>query len=224
MSNKKAQEDNKASNEKGEVKVSMKKSKVNPAVRNFIIVIVGIVLILCLCLSAYLIDMYRKNAQKPVPQDSQTSNQINKNNDAGSNGQTTSDTNTGAKGSESAIPQTSEGTATPAPQPAPAPSISSEAASTVNTGHSPSGYQKFTNNLKDIENTGVWKATQYSQGDIVSHTYVVQRGDTLWQIAKAYYGSGTQWKKILNANSNKIGFLKNGQQALIFPNQVLNLP
>ena len=31
--------------------------------------------------------------------------------------------------------------------------------------------------------------------------YVVQKGDTLWSIARKYYGKRRYWKKIWNANS-----------------------
>jgi TP901 family phage tail tape measure protein len=32
--------------------------------------------------------------------------------------------------------------------------------------------------------------------------HTVKKGDTLWDIAKAFYGSGTEWKKIYEANAN----------------------
>lgn len=50
-------------------------------------------------------------------------------------------------------------------------------------------------------------------------TYVVQRGDTLWAIAKKYYGNGAQYPKIFNANRDKI---KNPN--LIYPGQQLVIP
>lgn len=49
--------------------------------------------------------------------------------------------------------------------------------------------------------------------------YVVVKGDTLWAIAKKYYGSGSQYKKIFNANKDKI---KNPN--LIYPGQKLVIP
>jgi nucleoid-associated protein YgaU len=95
----------------------------------------------------------------------------------------------------------------------------------------------FTQNLPDTnaaETAGVsdskmaekstWTATDYSQGDISKGGYTVKSGDTLWEIAEAVYGDGTQWINILNANSNSIDYLPNGQQALIFPGQVLQIP
>ena len=50
-------------------------------------------------------------------------------------------------------------------------------------------------------------------------THVVQPGDTLWAIAKKYYGNGNQYTKIYNANKDKI---KNPN--LIYPGQKLVIP
>jgi len=69
-----------------------------------------------------------------------------------------------------------------------------------------------------------WVANDYQEGDIQGGSYTVVEGDTLWEIAEAAYGDGTQWNKILEANSSNIGYLPNGQQALIRPDQVLVLP
>jgi nucleoid-associated protein YgaU len=69
-----------------------------------------------------------------------------------------------------------------------------------------------------------WVATDYQEGDISGPTYTVKSGDTLWEIAEAVYGSGYEWHKILDANSDDIGYLPNGSQALIIPGQVLTLP
>ncbi len=69
-----------------------------------------------------------------------------------------------------------------------------------------------------------WVATDYTEGDISGSSYTVKTGDTLWEIAEARYGNGSQWTKILDANSSDIGFLANGQQALIVSGQTLVLP
>jgi len=53
----------------------------------------------------------------------------------------------------------------------------------------------------------------------VSRTYTVRTGDCLWTIAKRYYGNGNKWKKIYNANRNKI---KNPN--LIYTGQRLVIP
>jgi nucleoid-associated protein YgaU len=94
---------------------------------------------------------------------------------------------------------------------------------TIRTGHSAEGLQKSIETQQNIESSGIWQATQYSKGDIERKTYVVQLGDTLWQIANAYYGDGSNWIKILENNKESIGYLPNGEQALIIPGQVLNL-
>lgn len=50
-------------------------------------------------------------------------------------------------------------------------------------------------------------------------TYTVVKGDCLWNIAKKFYGNGSQYTKIYNANTDKI---KNPN--LIYPGQVLVIP
>lgn len=49
--------------------------------------------------------------------------------------------------------------------------------------------------------------------------YTVRSGDCLWNIAKRFFGNGSQYTKIYNANRDKI---KNPN--LIYPNQVLWIP
>jgi len=50
-------------------------------------------------------------------------------------------------------------------------------------------------------------------------THTVVKGESLWAIAKKYYGNGAQYKKIFDANRDKI---KN--QDLIYPGQVFVIP
>lgn len=50
-------------------------------------------------------------------------------------------------------------------------------------------------------------------------TYTVKPGDCLWNIAKAFYGNGSKYTKIYEANKDKIR-----NPNLIFPNQVLTIP
>lgn len=50
-------------------------------------------------------------------------------------------------------------------------------------------------------------------------TYTIVKGDTLWGIAKRFYGSGSQYNKIYNANKGKV---KNPN--LIYPGMVITLP
>jgi len=52
-----------------------------------------------------------------------------------------------------------------------------------------------------------------------SQTYTVKSGDCLWNIAKKFYGDGSKYTKIYNANKSKI---KN--PSLIYPGQKLTIP
>lgn len=52
-----------------------------------------------------------------------------------------------------------------------------------------------------------------------NQTYTVKKGDCLWNIAKKYYGNGSKYTVIYNANKSKI---KNPN--LIYPGQVLTIP
>lgn len=83
--------------------------------------------------------------------------------------------------------------------------------------------EKSTANQSLMSERGKWIATDYAQGDIGLGEYTVQRGDTLWEIAEATYGTGFEWKRILENNKDQIGFLPDGSQALIVPGQVLKL-
>ena len=51
-------------------------------------------------------------------------------------------------------------------------------------------------------------------------TYTVKAGDCLWNIAKKFYGDGSQYTKIYNANKGVIG----GNPNLIYGGQVLTIP
>lgn len=82
---------------------------------------------------------------------------------------------------------------------------------------------KSTQTQTLIDQTGKWRATDYVKGDIKAGSYEVKLGDTLWEIAEAVYGDGSQWTKILENNSTTVGFLPNGSQALIIPGQFLTI-
>lgn len=51
-------------------------------------------------------------------------------------------------------------------------------------------------------------------------SYTVKKGDNLWNIAKKYYGDGSQWRKIYDANRDVIG----GNPNLIYPGQTYIIP
>lgn len=88
------------------------------------------------------------------------------------------------------------------------------------------GNTQITNSTTNSGAVGdnTWEATDYVGGEIKAGNYQVQKGDTLWEIAEAVYGDGTQWVRILDANSGNIGFLPSGQQALIMSGQTLVIP
>ena len=50
-------------------------------------------------------------------------------------------------------------------------------------------------------------------------TYTVVSGDSLWKIAKHFYGNGAEYPKIFDANKDKIS-----NPNLIYPGQMLNIP
>lgn len=80
--------------------------------------------------------------------------------------------------------------------------------------------------MKSLHRLGsAWQARRIDKDSLKgSASYEVQKGDTLWEIARGKYGSGSAWHKILTANKDKIGRLPNGSPALIRPGQKLVLP
>ena len=53
-----------------------------------------------------------------------------------------------------------------------------------------------------------------------AQTYTVVKGDCLWNIAKKFYGNGSKYTLIYNANKDVVG----GNPNLIYPGQVLTIP
>lgn len=64
------------------------------------------------------------------------------------------------------------------------------------------------------------RETNNSPAPAASQTYTVVKGDCLWNIAKKFYGSGSKYTVIYNANKGVIG----GNPNLIYPGQVLTIP
>ncbi len=73
------------------------------------------------------------------------------------------------------------------------------------------------------ENTQVQTVSVEKERDAstapTTKTYTVKAGDTLWALAAKYYGSGAQYTKIYNANTDKIS-----NPNLIYVGQVLTIP
>lgn len=65
---------------------------------------------------------------------------------------------------------------------------------------------------------GAETAREAGTGAANPRTYTVEKGDCLWNIAKKFYGSGVEYKKLAAANP----FIKN--PSLIYPGQVLAVP
>ncbi len=82
--------------------------------------------------------------------------------------------------------------------------------------------EKSRANQLRINQNQKWTATDYDLGDIQTNPYEVQLGDTLWEIAEAYYGNGQLWTQILELNSSSIGYIDN-MQVKIIPGQILVL-
>lgn len=86
-------------------------------------------------------------------------------------------------------------------------------------------YRKFDKKVATIKDIGgnKGKVTQSSSStsnpNATNKTYTVVRGDTLWGISKRYYGKGSEYPKIFNANKN---IIKNPN--LIYPGQKLVIP
>lgn len=59
-----------------------------------------------------------------------------------------------------------------------------------------------------------------SPAPAAAQTYTVAKGDCLWNIAKKFYGNGSKYTVICNANQDVIG----GNPNLIYPGQVLTIP
>lgn len=64
-----------------------------------------------------------------------------------------------------------------------------------------------------------------------SSTYIIKSGDTLWGIARKFYGDGTKWKTIYNANKDIIestaksrGYKSSDNGHWIFPGVKLTIP
>lgn len=64
------------------------------------------------------------------------------------------------------------------------------------------------------------RETINSPAPATSQTYTVVKGDTLSNIAKKFYGNGSKYTTIYNANQGVIG----GNPNLIYPGQVLIIP
>lgn len=66
--------------------------------------------------------------------------------------------------------------------------------------------------------TGNNTIRQQDNAPKLNSNYVVKNGDSLWNIAKIYYGDGSRWRDIYNANTDVIAnpvFIKEGMEIVI---------
>ena len=66
----------------------------------------------------------------------------------------------------------------------------------------------------------VQRETTASPAPATAQSYTVVKGDCLWNIAKKFYGNGSKYSTIYNANKGVVG----GNPNLIYPGQVLTIP
>ena len=81
------------------------------------------------------------------------------------------------------------------------------------------GYQRPEMPVLAAAGGGVQTSRDSKTGASSTKTYTVQPGDTLWGIARKYYGSGPEYKRIAAANQDQI---KNPN--LIYPGQTITIP
>ena len=81
------------------------------------------------------------------------------------------------------------------------------------------------------KNTSLAQTTKRPASNTNSRTYTVKSGDCLWKIAQKYYGNGSKWTNIYNANKSTIesAAKKHGKKSSdnghwIYPGTVLTIP
>ena len=94
-----------------------------------------------------------------------------------------------------AAPATTTAPATPAPAATAAPATSAPAATAPAATATPPA-------ATDPATTTVAPATQTNEPPKTPTTHVIVAGDTLWDLAKTYYGNANDWHKLLAANRN----------------------
>lgn len=83
-------------------------------------------------------------------------------------------------------------------------------------------YREITLRQVTVENTTATVEQTETRVDNTTtpKTYTIKKGDCLWNIAKSFYGSGSQYTKLYEANKSVVGSNPN----LIYPGQVLTIP
>lgn len=91
--------------------------------------------------------------------------------------------------------------------------------------------KKKTTTTTKKKTTTTTKKKRPTKSTSKSKTYTVKRGDCLWNISRKFYGKGSLWKKIYNANKSiiektakKHGFKSSSNGHWIFPGCKLTIP
>ncbi len=79
-------------------------------------------------------------------------------------------------------------------------------------------YRKWYLDMQQGEEEEETESSQEPLGE--QESWTVQKGDSLWRIARQQYGDGSQWRRIYERNREVIGEDEN----MIFPGQELELP
>lgn len=80
-------------------------------------------------------------------------------------------------------------------------------------------YRTYETAVKKIGDDGKQEKKRETSKAPSAKAYTVVKGDTLWAIAKKYYGDGSKYTVIYNANKDKIR-----SPSLIYPGTVLKIP
>lgn len=80
-------------------------------------------------------------------------------------------------------------------------------------------YIDYATKIVKSANSAGSKSSRDASSSPNARTYTVKPGDCLWNIAKKYYGDGTQYVKIYDANRDKIS-----NPHLIYSGQVFTIP
>jgi len=74
-----------------------------------------------------------------------------------------------------------------------------------------------TSTIRGQENQNEkYSQNEYSQSKNNEIKYVIKKGDTLWDLAEKYYGSGFEYHKIIEKNPGKTFKFADGRQGLIY--------
>lgn len=100
--------------------------------------------------------------------------------------------------------------------------ISSTSTSSIQSKE-PERSSRVNSEKLDQDKSTAWVANDYLLGDIKGENYTIVKGDTLWEIAEAKYGSGFEYQKIIEKNPDKVHLFEDGRIGLIFVGDTLIL-